>query len=311
MAAALAGNPSLDAAMARLRAARATLAESDAADRAAGGARRLAPAPAPERPLDHPAALCRLHPLDRQRAGGARLEPRSVRPAGGADRAGRLVAPRRRTRCRRRAAGAHRQRRRRLMSISPAPMRSPMSHAISSPRANSRCGSPTRASAPASPAISKRAPARRCSPRRGRRWSAPRPAATLAVHALAALAGRGADFYASVTRPQLRRSIGCAALPQALPADLLGRRPDLLAGAGADRGGARPAAPPRAPISIPNLDLRALDRPASVGIGSFFTADARHLWRRPGAAPAAVRRRPAARALCGRRRARRSRGRRL
>ncbi|TZG25916.1 efflux transporter outer membrane subunit [Sphingomonas montanisoli] len=49
------------------------------------------------------------------------------------------------------------------------------------------------------------------------------------VHALAALAGRGADYYATVGTTALAFD-RAVPLPTALPADLLGRRPDLLAG---------------------------------------------------------------------------------
>lgn len=95
----------------------------------------------------------------------------------------------------------------------------------------------------------------------------------IAVHALAALAGRGADFYAGVTRPTLDAD-RLAVLPDTLPADLLGRRPDLLAGQAridAAVAGQRAA---RADF-YPNVDLRGLIGLSSVGLGSFFSADAR------------------------------------
>jgi NodT family efflux transporter outer membrane factor (OMF) lipoprotein len=95
----------------------------------------------------------------------------------------------------------------------------------------------------------------------------------LAVHALAALAGRGADFYATVTRPTFDAA-RLAAVPQALPADLLGRRPDLLAAQARIEAAAAGRAAARAAF-YPNVDLRALIGLASVGIGNFFTADAR------------------------------------
>ncbi|MBL6751823.1 MAG: efflux transporter outer membrane subunit [Nevskia sp.] len=53
-------------------------------------------------------------------------------------------------------------------------------------------------------------------------------AQALAVHQLAALAGRGADAYAGIQRPRLQLDTALP-LPAALPADLLGRRPDVLA----------------------------------------------------------------------------------
>jgi NodT family efflux transporter outer membrane factor (OMF) lipoprotein len=53
-------------------------------------------------------------------------------------------------------------------------------------------------------------------------------AQAVAVHQLAALSGRGADAYADITRPQLKLDAALP-LPDSLPADLLGRRPDVLA----------------------------------------------------------------------------------
>ena len=50
----------------------------------------------------------------------------------------------------------------------------------------------------------------------------------LATHQLAMLAGLGADAYAGITRPRLAATT-ILPLPQALPADLLVRRPDILA----------------------------------------------------------------------------------
>jgi NodT family efflux transporter outer membrane factor (OMF) lipoprotein len=49
-----------------------------------------------------------------------------------------------------------------------------------------------------------------------------------AVHAIAALTGQGGDAYAGVTRPQIDPQ-AVLPLPEALPADLLSRRPDILA----------------------------------------------------------------------------------
>ncbi|HWU74768.1 MAG TPA: TolC family protein, partial [Sphingomonas sp.] len=47
----------------------------------------------------------------------------------------------------------------------------------------------------------------------------------LLIHALAALAGRGADFYPQITAPTLALDAP-PTVPDLLPADLLGRRPD-------------------------------------------------------------------------------------
>lgn len=50
----------------------------------------------------------------------------------------------------------------------------------------------------------------------------------LALHEVAALAGDGANVYATIHRPALRLE-GALPLPTTLPADLLSRRPDVLA----------------------------------------------------------------------------------
>ncbi len=50
----------------------------------------------------------------------------------------------------------------------------------------------------------------------------------MAIHRLAALTGHGADRYAQITRPRLTLDAALA-LPARLPADLLARRPDVLA----------------------------------------------------------------------------------
>jgi NodT family efflux transporter outer membrane factor (OMF) lipoprotein len=48
------------------------------------------------------------------------------------------------------------------------------------------------------------------------------------LHAIAALAGQGADLYQTITRPNPNLDVALP-LPQKLPADLLARRPDILA----------------------------------------------------------------------------------
>ncbi len=87
-------------------------------------------------------------------------------------------------------------------------------------------------------------------------------AADLAVHQLAALTGRGADAYASITRPVLNLDAALP-LPTALPINLLARRPDVLsarlhvAAADAQRLSDRAA-------FYPDINLKAL-----AGIGAF------------------------------------------
>ncbi|WP_204259689.1 efflux transporter outer membrane subunit [Lichenicola cladoniae] len=88
------------------------------------------------------------------------------------------------------------------------------------------------------------------------------------VHALARLVGRGADFYASVTPPTLSLDRP-PPVPDLLPADLLGRRPDLLAGQDridAALSGRRVA---RADF-LPDINLQGLVGLSALGLGPFF-----------------------------------------
>lgn len=88
--------------------------------------------------------------------------------------------------------------------------------------------------------------------------------ADLAVHTLAMLAGRGADAYADITRPQFDPA-AVLPLPGQLPVNLLARRPDVLAArlrieaADADRLSLRAA-------FYPDVSLRALAGIASFGL---------------------------------------------
>ncbi len=93
----------------------------------------------------------------------------------------------------------------------------------------------------------------------------------LAANALAALAGRGADYAAAIT-PSTMRLDGLT-LPAAIPADLLARRADLAAGqvriaaAAAGRQVARRA-------FYPNINLAALAGFQAIGIENLFALDA-------------------------------------
>jgi NodT family efflux transporter outer membrane factor (OMF) lipoprotein len=93
-----------------------------------------------------------------------------------------------------------------------------------------------------------------------------------AVHALAALAGRGPDYYVRLSAPA-RASAAGLALPATLPADLLARRADIRAAqarieaAGAARGAVRAD-------FFPNVDLKAFIGLAAIGVGSLLSADA-------------------------------------
>jgi NodT family efflux transporter outer membrane factor (OMF) lipoprotein len=92
------------------------------------------------------------------------------------------------------------------------------------------------------------------------------------VHALAALAGRGADAYADIAPPTLDLDAALP-LPASLPANLLDRRPDILAArARIDAASAgRKAA--RADF-YPSVDLKAFLGVSAVGMGSLLTSKA-------------------------------------
>jgi NodT family efflux transporter outer membrane factor (OMF) lipoprotein len=92
------------------------------------------------------------------------------------------------------------------------------------------------------------------------------------VHALAALTGRGADLYPQIGTPTLmldRRP----AVPDALPADLIGRRPDLLAGQ-ARIDAALQGRKAAAAAFLPDVSISALAGLTAVGPGNFFTGGA-------------------------------------
>jgi len=92
------------------------------------------------------------------------------------------------------------------------------------------------------------------------------------VHALAALVGRGADFYPQIAAPTLRLD-QVPAVPDMLPADLLGRRPDLLAGQArieAAVQGRRIAKD----AFLPNVTISGLAGLTAIGLSNFFTGGA-------------------------------------
>jgi NodT family efflux transporter outer membrane factor (OMF) lipoprotein len=95
----------------------------------------------------------------------------------------------------------------------------------------------------------------------------------LLVHALAALAGRGADFYPQIASPTLALDTP-PAVPDALPADLLGRRPDLLAGQARIDAAAAGRQVARTDF-LPNVNIQALAGFAALGLGHFFDLGAR------------------------------------
>lgn len=84
------------------------------------------------------------------------------------------------------------------------------------------------------------------------------------VHALAALAGRGPDYYATIGQPtaDLTRVLP---VPAELPADLLGRRPDLLAARARVEAADAQRRVTRADF-FPNVDLRAFIGLQAIGL---------------------------------------------
>src|SRR5580698_8947582 len=97
-------------------------------------------------------------------------------------------------------------------------------------------------------------------------WLQARAAAELDTHQLATLSGRGAVAYVQVRRPTLDPA-AILPLPAALPADLLGHRPDVLAArsrieaARAGRAAAKAA-------FYPDINLAALAGTSSIGVFS-------------------------------------------
>jgi NodT family efflux transporter outer membrane factor (OMF) lipoprotein len=94
----------------------------------------------------------------------------------------------------------------------------------------------------------------------------------LLIHALAALAGRGADFYPSITRPTLALETA-PTVPEVLPADLLGRRPDLLAAEARIDAAVAGRKVARADF-LPNVNLQALAGFSAIGLGNLLTGAA-------------------------------------
>jgi NodT family efflux transporter outer membrane factor (OMF) lipoprotein len=95
----------------------------------------------------------------------------------------------------------------------------------------------------------------------------------VAVHEIASLIGHGADAYGSIGRPHLKLDTALA-LPNALPADLLGRRPDVLAARarveamvqGRKEAGA---------AFYPDIDLVGFAGTAAIGLSPLFALSSR------------------------------------
>jgi NodT family efflux transporter outer membrane factor (OMF) lipoprotein len=95
-----------------------------------------------------------------------------------------------------------------------------------------------------------------------------RAAVALDTHQLAALSGHGADIYAEVGRPTLD-PVAILPLPAALPADLLGHRPDVIAAR--DRIEAARAGQAAAKAAFyPDIDLVAFAGTSAIGFANLF-----------------------------------------
>ncbi|HEY2836833.1 MAG TPA: efflux transporter outer membrane subunit [Rhizomicrobium sp.] len=93
----------------------------------------------------------------------------------------------------------------------------------------------------------------------------------LDVHAVAALAGQGAQAYASIARPIANLDTSLP-LPTSLPADLLARRPDILAAQARVEAAAKDRETAHADF-YPNINLTALAGFQAIGLSNLLTGD--------------------------------------
>ena len=92
----------------------------------------------------------------------------------------------------------------------------------------------------------------------------------IGVHAIAALIGQGAEAYGGITRPAAMIETALP-LPQSLPADLLARRPDILAAQARILAATRGRDAAHADF-YPNIDLAAFAGFQAVGLANLFSA---------------------------------------
>ena len=92
------------------------------------------------------------------------------------------------------------------------------------------------------------------------------------IHAVAALIGHGADAYPSIARPALGLE-NALPLPQSLPADLLSRRPDILAAQARITAAVHGRDAAHADF-YPNIDIAAALGFQAVGLANLFTSSA-------------------------------------
>ena len=89
-----------------------------------------------------------------------------------------------------------------------------------------------------------------------------------ATHRLAALSAQGADAYAGIERPRWQLDAALP-LPQNLPADLLGRRPDILAARSRVEAATSGQSAARAAF-YPDINLSAFVGTAAIGASNLF-----------------------------------------
>lgn len=95
----------------------------------------------------------------------------------------------------------------------------------------------------------------------------------VAVHRLAALVGQGADAYDRIGKPALNLEAALS-IPTELPADLLGRRPDILAARARVEAATSERAAARAAF-YPNVNLSAFAGFQAIGLNNLFQANNR------------------------------------
>src|SRR5262249_42049885 len=89
-----------------------------------------------------------------------------------------------------------------------------------------------------------------------------------AIHLVAALSGRGADAYSEIARPSWKLDVALP-LPEELPADLLARRPDVLASRQRIDAATSGQAAAKAAF-YPDVNLTAFAGFTAIGAGNLF-----------------------------------------
>ena len=99
---------------------------------------------------------------------------------------------------------------------------------------------------------------------------------TMGRNQIAALLGKGPDRGRDIARPQLAAGAADAALPSQLPADLVGRRPDIVASRWRIEAAARDIQSAKAAF-YPNINLAAALGSQSLILSKFLTEDSRFI----------------------------------